>query len=287
MGVIAIGTREGADELRRLLESACGQAGLGLQVKVLNRAPWTFLLCSFQGGSDPNAAGRRAAAGAVGTFVVGPWQDRMVKRLIATRYPYFHAGELKAISALARRLLGAGSPSRGSGWRCERIVACADAYLAQHDALIVEGFVTFRLPAFTAEVEAAVDQAVDEFLLEREYEEFVQLLRHFVEQQSPHAERTHAVWDENGSFALIDDHGHRLREDVLAEVGDVGGGADLTPEDLLVSALVALAPRSVVLHAPWRTLEAEKTLRKIFGARFSLCSGCNLCRQRGAGRRES
>ncbi len=58
-------------------------------------------------------------------------------------------------------------------------------YFENTDSLILDGFVNFRLKDYMKDLEEIVDKAVDDFLMEREYKEFIRLLRYFVDIQEP------------------------------------------------------------------------------------------------------
>ncbi len=226
-------------------------------------------------GEAPEAEARVRAALAEGVceFILDGCQERLLHRLVTSRYSYFTPPEQAEIVAAAGRQLLAGE-------RRERIRMRILQYLERQNTLIVEGFLTFRLQDLVAEAEVAVDGSVDTFLLQREYQEFIQLLRHFVETLPPRHDLVHAVMQPGGAFRLTDADGHALSRDA-AEV-EAGGPADLAPEDRVISALVTLAPRRVVLHRPAGEHalgeEGLATVREVFGGRLHLCGGCRICR---------
>ncbi len=128
------------------------------------------------------------------------------------------------------------------------------------------------------ELEEAVDMAVEEYLLEKEHEEFIRLLRYFVEVQEPRLPAVGVRCDRAGSFALVDGDGNPLAQEQLEPLLGALGQEGIEAEDFVISALIALAPRSVVIHRPAdRRQEFMETVRSIFGARLTVCSGCPRC----------
>ena len=57
-------------------------------------------------------------------------------------------------------------------------------FLDQNNHIILEGFVTFRMQEYVDELEEVVDWAVRQYLIEKEYQEFIKLLTCFVQMQS-------------------------------------------------------------------------------------------------------
>lgn len=166
--------------------------------------------------------------------------------------------------------------------RRERVRMRILQYLERQNTLIVEGFLTFRLQDLVAEAEMALDGSVDAFLLQREYQEFIMLLRHFVETLPPRHDLVHVVLQPGGAFRLTDADGHALARDGEGEAAMV---PELAAEDRVISALVTLAPRNVVLHRPAGAAalpdEALATIREVFGGRLHICAGCRICRGEG------
>lgn len=280
---IAIGTAAAVTEVRERLSAAfrpLRDAGVRVEIEEQNRGPWTFLGCSFDTAGargDADALSRQTVADALSEFITDRWQDRLLGKLLSNRYSYFNPDEQASISAAAARRLARDGHARPV--RRSRILARLQEYLEKHNTVVVDGFVTFRCKDYMEELESALDQAVDEFLLEREYQEFVRLLRYFVDSQPPRHDVVHALVLADGSFQLTDAGGRPLNNDALADLATELAARDVALEDLLISALISLAPRTVVLHRHGMgpTAETLATVEAVFGRRLSICPGCPRC----------
>lgn len=288
MEVISIGATE-IDSIRRRLD--CDFRGLlkhGVEVKINESSVGnlTFLGCDLQGADEEGRMlVKDYVADALSDIILGDWKQVLLRKIIRTNYYYFNEKEQEHILDCAARSLE-DRRMRGNNHKalssCKQIIRHKILdYLAASDKLIVEGFITFRLKEYMEELEDAVDRAVDEFLLEREYKEFIRLLKHFVEVQEPTLDRVHVLMSNSGIFTLLDDHGRVLNreylEDFVIEMTD--GEADY--EDVLISALVTIAPRKIVLHGPpdFRGSDAVVTVNNVFDGRVTFCRGCSLCRK--------
>jgi putative sporulation protein YtxC len=87
-----------------------------------------------------------------------------------------------------------------------------------NDEMVLDGFIRFRLKDFRHELEKAVDRAVDDLLIEKEYSEFIKLLRYFVEIQEPKVEEVHVVVGEDNKYILLDSSLRIINNDLLEDL---------------------------------------------------------------------
>lgn len=154
-----------------------------------------------------------------------------------------------------------------------QILSCLD----QSSVFDIEGFLRFRAQEYKNEVSKAVEYAIDEYVIEKEYLEFIQLLKDFVESQKPRLEWLHVGMTPQGNFHLYDNEGVKVTHQYLEDY-QLDNIHELGYEDLLVSALIAVAPRQITLHIRYEGYkDTLQTIRSVFGDRVSDCKGCSLC----------
>ncbi|MDP4128410.1 MAG: putative sporulation protein YtxC [Bacillota bacterium] len=142
----------------------------------------------------------------------------------------------------------------------------------------LEGFLEFRAQEYKNEVSRAVEYAINEYVVEKEYFEFIQLLKHFVDNQTPRLDCLHVGVTSRGKFHLYNDNGIEVTHQFLEDY-QLDNVHELGYEDLLVSALIAVAPRQVTLHIRNEGYkDTLQTIRNVFGDRVSDCQGCSLCK---------
>lgn len=191
--------------------------------------------------------------------------EQEVKELLHNRYTFLKAWEQEKLKGQILKELGEEEDS---------VQDCLRQHLQESTTLILEGFIRFRLQAYGAMISQIVEKAVEQYLLEREYQEFIRLLRYFMDIQEPREDRLH-VLIAGYEFELLDQEGFPLS----GEAGNVQmAGEDM--EDRLVSIVLALAPRAITLHVQEEG-EAFPILRKIFGTRLHICEGCSMCQNQG------
>jgi len=210
-------------------------------------------------------------------LIIDSWEKQLIGNIIRNNY-CFNRQEQEAIYERTRDILESRVPESLFDRR-ENIRNTVAAYLEANDLLVIEGFVNFRLRAYQNELEKAVERAVDAFLTEREHKEFIRLLKYFVDTQEPRIEQLHVMLPASGTFQLYD-----ARENIISRnhldgfMVDVAN-SEINYEDLLISALVTIAPKKIILHVPHPKLVQSicKTLENIFGRRLVICAGCMKC----------
>lgn len=154
-----------------------------------------------------------------------------------------------------------------------QILSCLD----DRSVFDIEGFLRFRAKDYKNEVNKAVEFAIDEYIIEKEYEEFIQLLKNFVDSQKPKLDWLHVGMTPQGKFHLYNEEGIKVTHEFLEDY-QLDNVHELGYEDLLVSALIAVAPRQITLHIRYDGYkDTLQTIRSVFGDRVQDCQGCSLC----------
>lgn len=143
----------------------------------------------------------------------------------------------------------------------------------------IEGFLRFRASDYKEQVEKAVSHVVDEYVLEKEYIEFIELLKHFVDSQVPRMHTLHVGITPAGKFHLYNEVGKKVTSEYLDDLSFASCGNEYSYEDMLVSALIAVAPRKIVLHIRYEGYkDTLNTIVQVFEGRVSYCNeGCFIC----------
>ena len=222
-------------------------------------------------------------AQAVAESIMERWRSDIIGEMLAEADQFFSTSERNKIIRRCEEIihqrevnevtLTGSSPHKNVE---EKIIS----YLETNNILIIDGFVKFRLKGIKSELEEVLDDAVEEFLLEKEYDDFIGLLKYFVDTQEPRIARVHVTFEPSGGFNLYNDKFRAVDseylEDFILDLMD----NDLSYEDLLLSALITIAPEEVVLHLPGSSFDKSTTvttIQNVFENRVTLCIGCSKC----------
>lgn len=152
----------------------------------------------------------------------------------------------------------------------ERLVG----YLDESTRLDVDGFVSFRLPDYLETVGEFASRILDDVLLEQENREFIDILKHFAQRQEQPLDTVHVVIFSGNRFRIYDDKMQVVTKS--AEEAPTANEGEIRQEDLLISALIALAPRRVTIHGSCMSA-TYNTLAEVFPGALHKCSGCRYC----------
>ena len=210
-------------------------------------------------------------------LIVEKYKDIIIEKTIENYYYYFDIDERKDISLkTATYLLDINDTKNQKAWK-SKIYKRIIKHFKYHNNLIIDGFVNFRLKDFCNEIQLAVEDSVEDYLLEKEYDEFVSLLKHLMHITRPKFKNIHIFFYEPGSFKLYDEdmkavdlyeHGVHLIDD------------NVNYEDIVISSVISFAPKELVLHG-FKNSKYQgliTTLEKVFGENKVIkCVGCIKC----------
>jgi len=152
------------------------------------------------------------------------------------------------------------------------------AYMLENKQLILDGFIRFRLPDYWEEVREVAEFAVDEYMLEKQYKEFISLLKYFVYVQEAKMPAVHLIHKGGHEFTILNDS---LQPVDLSKIdSSVTLGLlekDINFEDMIVSTLITVSPANIFIHTKEPELPIIKTIAQIFEDRTEVCSQCRIC----------
>ena len=179
----------------------------------------------------------------VTNLLLGEVSQNLLRRMIRIDHPYISAAEADALSQKVIATLSA----VGEKERVNRVQKEVNSFLRENKALFLEGFFRFRLKDYVQELKENLEEAIDQLLADKEYQEFIKLLRYFVEIQEPKILEVHVLFYSKEKFRLLDEEEKPLEHEYLLKVlGDLRDEG-LKYEDLLLSALITLSPQRIIL----------------------------------------
>lgn len=219
-------------------------------------------------------------ASALAETILLHWEKDHVHWLLKKKYKMKRA-ETELVLSKALEYLNQESKERKS-YQLNRKTSLVNQILSCLDSqpvFDIEGFLRFRAHDYKAELDKAVSYIVNEHTIESEYLEFIELLKHFVDSQKPRLHTLHVGITSQGKFNLYNEEGKKITHQFMDELSFGDGGNELTYEDMLVSALIAVAPRQIVLHIRHEGYKNTlQTIFKVFEDRVSYCEGgCTIC----------
>jgi len=258
--------------------------GLSVDIDIDKVGEITFMDCFFQddlSSKEYLKTMKLSIANCLAEIIVEDWEALIIRKIVRNNFYYYNEDEKQAILNKTKKILNpVGLKSYNQQQRKEKVMQRILEYLDLDKNLMVEGFISFRLKDYQKDLEHIVNSAVDELLMEKEYLEFIRLLKYFVEIQEPRIKKVQIVFRNNGKFSLLDEKDQPIKHECLDGLMIDLLENEINYEDLLISALITLAPCELVLHKERGVgvNETINTIEKVFGNRIVNCPGCSKCK---------
>lgn len=147
-------------------------------------------------------------------------------------------------------------------------------YLQSNKSIVIEGFVNFRLQNYIHRLDLLVEQSVNQFIVDKEYIEFVNLLKNYVSSKVPDDSVVNLIYVNSEGILLSDDGKiidlEKFDSRYLSDVS-------FSNNDYVLNTLVGLLPSKIILHLISPRDQFIKTVELIFEKKVELCTGCELC----------
>ena len=203
-------------------------------------------------------------------LVIDFYEEILIKRLIFFNYFYFDIQERNVVFKLCLENLSENSISHFND-RYKLLLDCFNSYLFEKNKLNLEGFVNFRLKNYINFLSEIIDNAVNQFIVEREYWEFISLLKVYVNSETSSAKYVHLIYTNNTSI-LLDE-----KNDIIDTKNDMFKArylSDITfsPNDYALNTLLDILPQKIYVHLINEHInEFINTLVLIFENRIEIC----------------
>jgi putative sporulation protein YtxC len=131
----------------------------------------------------------------------------------------------------------------------------------------INGFITFRMIHFEGVLVDMFDAILEPIIVDREYEEFIKLLKYFIDIQESKID-TLVVEFLDSDYLLQDIDGNDVKEEMEQITEDI----DIPYSDRLVSALIYAAPKKIIIKSIEKCTNKEliETTKKMFDSKIEI-----------------
>ena len=209
-------------------------------------------------------------------LVIDELEEDFLKRILLQNYFYFNSQEREQILTFCFDIFA------------DDYISCFDKkfqilndgfydFIKNHKVLYLDGFIYFRLKPYFSILDDTVNNAVNHFLIEKEYLEFVSLLKLYINSQESKCELVHLIYSSSESI-LLDNN-----KNIIAPDDDIFNAKYLSDisfssNDYTLNSLLNLIPKKIYIHLIDNKIdEFIQTLELVFENRVNLCTDCNIC----------
>lgn len=210
-------------------------------------------------------------------LVIDELEEELINKILIQNYFYFDVNERKEILNLYFDIT-ANDFSDIFDKKFKALFESFYSFLSSHKSLVLKGFINFRIKAYMEVLDDIVNEAVNSFIIEKEYLEFISLLRLYINSQPNSNKAVHIIYSNSDSL-LLDENKNII--DITEEVFKAKYLSDITfsSNDYILNSLLTLLPSKIYIHLiePYID-EFIHTLQAIFENRVTLCTDCNICK---------
>ncbi len=200
------------------------------------------------------------------------YEKNLLKKVLYTNYFYFSKTEQKEILKIAKSLIESDEQKSKS----ELIYISVYNYILENKSMILDGFVNFRLKDYMEIIDYIIDLSVNSFLIKREYLEFVNLLKTYIESRPSTTPLVHLIYLNNESI-LLDKNKEIIDTDTDIFTAKYLSDISFSSNDYALNTLLNLLPKKIIIHTLSEEDDFLTTLKLIFENRIEFCFDCEIC----------
>lgn len=222
------------------------------------------------------------AAQTLAKFLLNDWLYAHIDERICSRHSYLTDDERQYVALLTLHALRKADIDKQPMLHWEQVLATSTAHALQGPVthLHLAGVMRFRARSVLQATDTGVEEFIAQFLADREYEEFVSLLRYMLESQ-PATRKIMHVFCTDDRMWLCDETGQLITDNEVTDAAHlVSNEGEVNAEDLAMSVLITNSPCKIVIHdtthdAPWPSF--AETVERVFLERAERCHDCEAC----------
>lgn len=204
--------------------------------------------------------------------VVDFYEPILIKNLINSNYFYFSTEDKKQIYNICLT-----NVDFSNSLKMFNIISNAFyKYFLDNKYVIFDGFVNFRLKSYLKELDSVVDMCVNKFIIDREYNEFINLLKTYINTTPNSTDVIHLIY-KNEESILLDSNKNLIQfsTDLISQkyISDI----TFSSNDYALNTLLTLLPRKLFIHIIDNEDDFISTLKLIFDNHVYICNDCDIC----------
>ncbi len=209
-------------------------------------------------------------------LVIDELEDSFFNKIIYHNYFYFESLEQKQIADFCHDI-NINNYTEIFDKKFNSLYECFYTFLLDNKNLFLDGFINFRIKPYLNILNDLVLEAVNNYIVEKEYLEFLSLLRLYVNSQPNNINLVHIIYSNQESILLnenkeiIANSNEHFQSKYLSDIS-------FSSNDYTLNSLLTLLPEKIFIHLLDGYIdEFINTLQAVFVNRVQICNDCNVC----------
>ena len=226
-------------------------------------------------------------------FIIDNYESNILNDILVSNFFYFDKTELSEIKRICDSILNnvplnkilpfqqlksetANDEKISISSRKDLLINNILSYLKSSKSMILNGFLRFRIYDYINFLNDLVDSAVNEFVINKEYSEFIELLKLYIDSKPPRSELIHLIYINEESILLDKNRNiislshNNLDIPYLSDIS-------FSSNDYALNSLLSLLPKKLIIHTSDIEDDFVNTLKLIFNSKVTICKHCSIC----------
>lgn len=226
-------------------------------------------------------------------FIIDNYESNILNDILVSNFFYFDKAELSEIKRICDSILNnvplnkilpfqqlksetANDEKISISSRKDLLINNILSYLKSSKSMILNGFLRFRIYDYINFLNDLVDSAVNEFVINKEYSEFIELLKLYIDSKPPRSELIHLIYINEESILLDKNRNiislshNNLDIPYLSDIS-------FSSNDYALNSLLSLLPKKLIIHTSDIEDDFVNTLKLIFNSKVTICKHCSIC----------
>ena len=204
--------------------------------------------------------------------IINFYQEKIFRRIINVNYFYFDDFERNIIFENCIEFF-----KQEKSEITETLFEEIKKYIEDNRNIVLEGVANFRVKEYVKILDNIVDMAVNKYIIEKEYKEFINLLKIYVNSSGAKTDIMHLIYI-NGESILLDKEKNIVQVESNINNARYLSDISFSSNDIALNTLLNLLPKKLKIHVINKEDEFINTLKLIFDNRVEMCTDCNICK---------
>lgn len=151
-------------------------------------------------------------------------------------------------------------------------------YIENNKTVIFEGFINFRLYNYINLINNNLDYVIKEYLVEKEYQDFTNLLQEYIFMSPSVIEKLHLIYSPN-EYIFLNEDKEIITINSAEHIPKYMSDVTFSNNDYCLNTLLYFLPKNLYVHLLTPKDNFINTLENIFNKRVVFCKSCSICKK--------
>ena len=203
-------------------------------------------------------------------LVIDELEEDFIKQLLLQNYFYFDSNERNQIINICFDI-NAKDFSTIFNKKFKTLFDSFYSFLSTHKSLLLKGFTNFRIKSYFEILDEIISEGINQFIIEKEYTEFISLLKLYINSQNTNCEVVHMIYSNSESVLLNENKeiitisNNSFKAKYLSDI-------TFSSNDYTLNSLLTLIPKKIYIHLIDSNVdEFINTIQSVFENRTNIC----------------